>query len=282
MNRVIDGVDLDGLEYRSVKDNDGNYSGFQWDPENAHAEDGSLKPGYSEKAILFSQTDKTFNIDGFDESKQRYPSMNIGTAQATVLSSVTVNLPFFGVDIKVPFSQSFDASTLPSDVNNYDAIASGLYIGKFGKHKLSVPGGYPAINLYTLTGSRSLPATNGGTVDGANIHYAGGGDYTGTVWKKTKYNFTLGGLTREIKMADQRNIYGGISEGCPIISTHSWGSFIKLFNSSDTQIQVIIQQRQYTGGDTHIPAENPDVQKFNSYKKAEEIHRIFMKQFGNE
>jgi RHS repeat-associated protein len=56
--------------------------------------------------------------------------------------------------------------------DNGTEIRSGIYRYKYGTHPIS--GGYPALNLYTLGGSRTLPATRtdckGDTASGINFH----------------------------------------------------------------------------------------------------------------
>src|SRR5690554_7432742 len=75
-------------------------------------------------------------------------------------------------------------------------------------------GGYTALNVYTLSGSRNLPAKggknprNGGEyVSGVNIHKTGRNDYLGTY---TRGNGTTGGISEGcfcIKRGSGDNLY---------------------------------------------------------------------------
>ena len=160
-NRPIDGIELEGLEWKAVNDDNGNYTGFEWDPENAYDESGNLKAGYFETAILFSE-------------KTTPPTSGDAT---TFHTSATI----YKADGS---TEDFDATTLPSDNSKFGTVATGLYKARKGTHPMS--GGYTALNVFTLDGSRFLP-TQGGlpnpagggydenvlTVDGVNIHKAG-------------------------------------------------------------------------------------------------------------
>lgn len=53
-NRVIDGIELEGLEWKATKDKEGNYSDFEWDPDNAYDDDGNLNDGYFKTAVKFT------------------------------------------------------------------------------------------------------------------------------------------------------------------------------------------------------------------------------------
>jgi len=56
--RPIDGIDLEGLEWKGTNDGNGKPNGYQWDPDNAWNKDAdgnkTLKEGYYRQAIFFS------------------------------------------------------------------------------------------------------------------------------------------------------------------------------------------------------------------------------------
>jgi hypothetical protein len=177
MNRPIDGIDLDGLEWQAVTDTKGNYTDFKWDPSNARDDSGNLKSGYFETAILFSEK-----------------GVSPASGDATTFHAMATVYMADGT------TKSYDATTLPSDNELFGTVAPGLYKAFKGTHPMS--GGYDALNVYTLSGSRDLPAlgginprNKGSVVSGVNIHKTGKNDYLGT-YKK-----------------DDGTI-GGISEGC--------------------------------------------------------------------
>jgi RHS repeat-associated protein len=266
-NRVLDGIELEGREYKATKDKESNYNGFTWDPDNAYDNKGNLKTDYYEKAILIQPTSKEFSQGTWNESKQRYDSYNIGTAKATVYS-YTETIDEEGNVLKTPSSKDYNFTSLPSDPNHFNTLASGLYVAKYGRHPIS--DGYRALNVYSIDGSRTLPAVGGGTISGVNIHKTGDGNFTGTLWSTSTYTFNLATGPTKLKLARQTNPnYGGISEGCPTCSKSQWGSFIGSFGSADKNIGFILKQRSFSGSPTILPSINPDVQLYEHYKKAE-------------
>ncbi len=127
-------------------------------------------------------------------------------------------------------TQDYNATTLPSDNSLFGTIKEGLYEAKLGTHPMS--GGYPALNIYTTSGSRFIPTYGGGTnpsgggvdgnlktVDGVNVHKVGINEYLGT-YKRS--NGTI----------------GGISEGCLCIERGPndviYNNFISNFQSGQT------------------------------------------------
>jgi len=163
-NRPIDGIDLEGLEWKPTQGKDKNYTGFEWDPKNAYDAKGNLKSGYYKTAILFSEKDDT---PPTGEVKEFHATATVYKAEGT--------------------TGSYDATTLPSNTDDYGTVAPGLYKGLKGTHPIS--GGkrsYTALNLYTLPGSRNLPAVEGNNpatgnsyVSGVNVHKPGIDDFLG-------------------------------------------------------------------------------------------------------
>jgi RHS repeat-associated protein len=221
-NRPIDGIDLEGLEWKAIKDKNGDYKDFKWDPDNAKDEKGKLKSGYFETAILFSEKG-TAPESGSADSKSGFHAI------ATVFR-------------KDGTTKEYDATTLPSNGNIFGTVKEGLYKAKKGTHPMNAPAKpkkdtrYPALNVTTLDGSRDVPAQggvnvrNGGpTLSGINIHKTGQNDYLGTYTKK-------------------KGAVGGISEGCFNIKRGSadalYNSFIGEFEKNvDIGIVLIREQR---------------------------------------
>ena len=265
-NRVIDGVELEGLEFKAVKDKNGNYSGFEWDPENAYDSNGNLKEGYFEKAILFTDTDakKTWSIGTWDGN--RYLSHNIGSSKAIVY--------YYTVDSdgnKIKQEETFDADTMPSDPIKFATVKTGLYKAESHYHH----GKYLALTLRTLEGSRRIPVVGGvnpahinrNYATSVNIHYTKKGtNPTGTGWWKYetfhKYNWYGLGLRKRFKYN-----YGGWSEACLLIDANEWNNFIKLFPANSKDIGVIIVRKTYEINNYHEPVRPKHLVKVNNWKQ---------------
>jgi hypothetical protein len=252
-NRVIDGVELEGLEYKATKDKESNYSGFEWDPDNAYDDNGNLNEGYFEKAILFKDNG-SWSSGNWQEGKNRYSSFNIGSAEATVYT-YSESLDDEGNTVKTQKSQLFNASTMPSDPTNFANIKPGLYQAVRHKHR----GKYWALQLQTLSGSNKIPvvggvnpAKGGSTASGVNIHKAGIKNYTGTFWSgKRTYNFSFKGITFSSSF---KSTYSGVSEGCQLIDCNQWESFMDLFPSGSHDIGVIINRSTYSTTKLNTPS----------------------------
>lgn len=97
----------------------------------------------------------------------------------------------------------FRASTLPDKIEIQDTVADGTYKFVVGTHPQS--GGYKALNLYTLNGSRTLPAiidkVSGVGVSGVNAHKG-------------------------------YKLYRG-SEGCQTIASEDYDNYINLFKTGE-------------------------------------------------
>src|SRR5690554_4231224 len=50
-NRVLDGIELEGLEWKATEDKGGSLTGFDWEPDNAYDVDGNLNEVYFETAV---------------------------------------------------------------------------------------------------------------------------------------------------------------------------------------------------------------------------------------
>jgi RHS repeat-associated protein len=183
-NRPVDGIDLEGLEWKAVNDRDGKAAGFKWDPDNARDVKGNLKDGYFVTAILFSE-------------KSTAPASGSANMASGFHAIATVYR-------KDGTTKDYDATTLPANSKLFGTVVPGMYKATKGTHPMN-PGpdqkSYPALNVTTLEGSRSLPALNGlnprdggSTVSGVNIHKTGKNDYLGTFVRKGKVH--------------------GVSEGC--------------------------------------------------------------------
>lgn len=192
-NRVVDGVELEGLEWKAIKNANNKYIDFIWDPENAYeffdipTLNKRLKENYFVSALLLAEQGASAPITG-DATKWH--------ALATV----------FREDGKIGH---FDATTLPSDNTLFGTVAEGLYKADYGQHPMivdpeSTRTPYPALNIYTLSGSRFLPAigvnpSGGGvdknvhTIDGPNVHKTGKNDQVGTY---TRDDGTIGGISQ--------------------------------------------------------------------------------------
>ena len=213
-NRVYDGIELEGLEWKAVSNDDGDYVGYQWDPDNARNANGDLKSGYYETAILFSERGEAPKSGSADANSGFH-------AIATVYKSDGTE-------------EEYDATTLPSDSKLFGTVEAGLYKAQKGTHPMS--GGYAALNMYTLAGSRDLPAQGGNNprngrsvVSGVNIHRAGKNDYLGTYTK-----------------ADGTK--GGISEGCMTLKAGkdkaTYNDFINQFKSGQDIGVVILRSKK--------------------------------------
>jgi RHS repeat-associated protein len=265
-NRLIDGVELEGLEYRATKDKDGNYNGFEWDPDNAYDDKGNLNEGYFEKAILF-EDNGTWSIGNWSKSEQRYYSSNIGSSTATVYTYDTVtkkvedqNGEIQEIVEKVPITHTFDANTMPSDPNKFATVSPGLYQAVRHMHRNK----YMALQIQTLDGSNHLPVvggvnpSNGLTyAKGINIHKAGRSNATSSIWKYANFSATTGYGAEVYKKFKTR--YSGVSEGCMTIDKYKFNKFISLFPPNSGRIGVIIQRQSYSVQNYIEPPTDKDI-----------------------
>lgn len=192
-NRVIDGRELEGLEWVSTKDGDGRTTGYMWDPQNAYTtdQDGNqvLKEGYYHQAIFFSENGT------FDEDSK----YNIGSSTATVYKADGT-------------TETFDASTYSSDQDSYATVPEGDYEATVGLHN----GSYTALRVHDVGNTQDRIELGGPNpfdpsrtyAEGINIHKAGLNNLTG--------------LTSQGRP---------VSAGCFLIDRDRWDSFIRIFSS---------------------------------------------------
>jgi RHS repeat-associated protein len=218
MNRVIDGVDLDGLEWKRAFDDAGHPTGFLWDPDNAWNvdQDGSktLKSGYYLQAVHFQ------DLGTFVES-ERY---NMGTSVATVHR-------------RDGTTEQFSATTHPSRAAHSATVPEGSYEANVGSHK----GDYRALRMHDIGDTQSRielgapnPADKSRTyAEGVNVHKPGAKNFTG-----------------------QTSNGKWISAGCFLIDLDRWDEFIGEFDgaSKGDTIGISVSRTPPTGTQsTDIP-----------------------------
>ncbi|MEO8932892.1 MAG: RHS repeat-associated core domain-containing protein [Xanthomarina sp.] len=258
-NRVIDGVELEGLEYKSVKDDNDNVTGFEWDPDNAYNDKGNLKDGYYERAIEISDNG-TWERGTWQPEKQRFSSFSVGSATIKVLS-YTESKDEQGNVIKTQTENTYNGSSMLSDPERFGAVEAGFYQAVVWSHR----GKYPALQLRSATDLNDNripalgglnPATGKSYLTGVNIHKAGRNNYTGSFWGNTNYyrwgaKFSFAGR------------YSGVSEGCQLIDCNNFSSgFMSHFPSGVGKTGVLISRESYTVEKTSTPT-NPDKDKLD-------------------
>jgi RHS repeat-associated protein len=242
-NRLIDGVELEGLEYKSTKDDNGNVS-FTWDQDNAYDNNGKLKDGYFMTAIVF-QDKGTWTVGKWSESERRYTSYNIGSATATVYSTDEWNCS------KV---ETFNCTMMPSDPNQFATVSPGLYTAQRHKHQ----GKYWGLQIKTTSGSATLPTVGANPsrddgksqAVGINVHKAGNKNFTGTYWSKNTIKYVYKGETHKREFSDR---YSGISEGCFPIDVNRYDAFMKYFPEGIGTIGIGINRGSYTKPLLQVP-----------------------------
>jgi len=202
-NNPVKYIDPTGLAWRSTNNqNTGEQTGYEWVPEDqSYNKDGSLKTGLYAQAIFFGE-------NGTYDSNSDY-NMGSSTAYVYLADGTTT---------------TFDASTHPSDQDNYATVPAGLYEAKVGQHK----GSYTALRMGDVgttnfdnnrieLGTENPAFDDGRTyATGINIHKPGIGNKTG---------MTTSGSP--------------ISAGCSLIDRDSWGDFIGIFNTSEQRNNVV-------------------------------------------
>ena len=236
-------IDPTGMAYRPTKDEDGNYSGFEWvDDSEAYDENGALKDGFFEKAILF-QDNGTWKIG--THKNGAYTSFNIGSATATVYD-YTETLNEDGSITRSPSSSTYGASTNPSDPSVFGTIANSQLLQAV-RHMHGKKNPYSALQMQTLEGSASLPAAGGinprngsAYVVGGNIHKPGAGNSTGTKLEtSTTYEYFYSSEYLYQINVTSTSKYTGISEGCFLIDVTKWNTFMNHFPEGVGRIGVI-------------------------------------------
>ena len=108
--------------------------------------------------------------------------------------------------------------------DNGAEIASGIYTYKYGQHPMNPAGGqtpYPALNLYTLSGSRYLPGTRTDALGNEIKDLISG------------VNFYWGNRIG--------SPLGTGSRGCHVIPRTNWNDFINQFQKGDEGYYVYIR-----------------------------------------
>jgi RHS repeat-associated protein len=240
-NRPIDGIDLDGLEWKGTSDNNGVPNGYQWDPANAWEKDKDgnkvLKNGYYHQAIFFSENG-TFDADN---------KYNIGSSTATVFEANGSTL-------------TFDATTYPSDLEEYPTVPEGRYEANVGLHK----GQYTALRMHDIDDTNSRielgfenPAFDDGRTyaTGINIHKPGRNNYTGVDSKGRP-----------------------CSAGCMLVDRNNWDNFIGLFdtdNQRDNPVGVTIS-RTYANPVISVYSTSPIFLQDDSYLIQRDATRVVL------
>lgn len=111
MDRVIDGIELEGLEWKPVKDDNGTTTDYNWVGDKGRDEDGNLKDGIVEAAVIFwgSESEKLGEGDNL-------------FGKGAKLAKAKVYGPDGPDDIK-----EYDAYTMSSDPEKYGTVANGAY-----------------------------------------------------------------------------------------------------------------------------------------------------------
>ncbi len=276
-NRVITGVELEGLEYKSINDESGNVTGFEWDPDNAYDNNGNLKDGYYERALLIEDKG-TWSEGNWDENEQRFKSYNIGSATIT-LYSYDIKTDKNGVVTKTPTTTTFKATTMPSDSMRFGTIQPGFYHAVRWKHQNK----YPALQIRTTSGSNKIPtvgtnpATDKSYAVGVNIHKAGKNNFTGTFWSKKDFKISDGNYTESRKFRDR---YSGCSEGCQLVDINKWNDFMSNFKADVGNIGVLLKRPDYTTPQVKVPV-NPDANKIKEWTTWRGYMEIYRKWYNS-
>jgi hypothetical protein len=186
-------IDPDGRAWEPTT-SDGKPNGYVWVPEEQSYDDnGNLLDGLYHQAIFFTENYT------FDENS----GYNMGSSTAIV---------YLADGTKV----EYDATTRPSDANQYATVPEGIYEAKVGLHN----GDYPALRMGDVgttdfsnnrieLGTENPAYSDGRTyATGINIHKAGQNNFTGV----GKYGKP-------------------VSAGCILIDINNWSSFIGHFNN---------------------------------------------------
>ncbi|MCW3109995.1 MAG: cell well associated RhsD protein [Segetibacter sp.] len=235
-NRVIDGVDMEGLEWAKVTDGS-QTTGYIWDPANAYVTGtNTLKDGYYRTAIYFTDNGT------FDDGSE----FNMGSSTATVYRTDGT-------------TENFDATIYPARLNEFPSMPEGDYTAALGQHQ----GKYTALHL-TNTGDYANSTINLGFPNpnvnsenyntnistGVHIHHAGQGNKTGR--------------TRNGK---------NVSEGCLLVDINNWDDFIANFtggkSSSRSPTSVTISRSSAASKKLsviNVPyySSSPTVTRYNS------------------
>ena len=154
-NRVIDGIDREGMSWERVTDDQGNITGFRWTTQAPN------------NTTIFAMALHISDHGTYSETTE----FNIGSSTMTVYGD-------HGSDDIT----TFDGSSYPARLNDYATVQPGLYKAQLGLHKSD----YLALRMSRLDGSSRIPLMNDHNpsnnltyATGINIHKAGLNDKTG-------------------------------------------------------------------------------------------------------
>jgi RHS repeat-associated protein len=242
-NDPMNMIDPDGMAYRPTQDSTGAYTGFEWvDDSEAYDDEGNLLDGYFERAIFFFYSGTESNT--------------IGSATATVYDFIETANEDGTVTRSAATPVTYKAQTSPSDSKKFGTVMRNVLLQAVNHiHNSQTRGPYPALQLRTLDGSEKVPAlgvnpaTRLRTVSNANIHMAGGRNFTGTYNAKVGYTYqTMFGQTLStpdgpIYGLYQTQIpvyrYAGVSEACFLIDVYNWSAFMSHFPIGMGRVGVI-------------------------------------------
>ena len=207
--RPIDGIELEGLEWKSTNDDNGKPNGYQWDSVNAWKTDEegnkTLNDGYYHQAIFFSD-------NGTHDASSKF---NMGSSTATVFKADGT-------------TQTYNASTLPSDLTKFPTVPERNYEAMVGLHCGSSGNCYTALRMSDI-GTKNfknsrieLGFENPAYVDG-RTHATGVNIHKPGINNKT-------GMTSSNKP---------ISASCSLIDLNSWDEFIGLFDNDAQRNNVV-------------------------------------------
>jgi len=219
-NNPIILVDPDGQAWKPTMDeNNGKPTGYEWIPEGqSYNEDGSLKTGLYAQAIFFSH-------NGTFDSESDY---NMGSATANVYKADGT-------------TETFDATTYPSDQDDYATVPEGKYEAKVGLHN----GSYTALRMGDV-GTTNF-SDNRIELGKENPAYSDGRTYASGI------NIHKAGLNNKTGMTTSGS---PISAGCSLIDRNNWGSFIGNFNTDAQKgntVSVSISRTYATPSNQNVP-----------------------------
>lgn len=192
-NNPIILIDPDGRSWRPTN-SDGSPNGYEWVPEDeSYDDDGNLLDGLYHQAIFFTENYT------FDENSD----YNMGSATAVV---------YLADGTKV----EYDATTRPSDADDYATVPEGRYEAKVGLHN----GSYTALRMGDV-GTTDF-SNNRIELGTENPAYSDGRTYA------TGINIHKAGLNNKTGMTTSGS---PISAGCSLIDRDNWSGFIGNFNT---------------------------------------------------
>lgn len=192
-NNPIILIDPDGRSWRPTTSDD-NPNGYEWVPEDeSYDDDGNLLDGLYHQAIFFTENYT------FDENSD----YNMGSATAVVYKADGTKV-------------EYDATTRPSDADNYATVPEGRYEAKVGLHN----GSYTALRMGDV-GTTDF-SNNRIELGTENPAYSDGRTYA------TGINIHKAGLNNKTGMTTSGS---PISAGCSLIDRDNWSGFIGNFNT---------------------------------------------------